>query len=228
MAGRGHKKPVVDGRIRCNACGEWKQLAEFHANHKSSTGRLHRCIPCTGKRPGVLAERSQLKAEAVKLYEAGVEVADIARQVNRTSATVHAWMRAAGYRRRMPPGEGLAHLRDALATTDRSQCIEWPYRVNDDGYGATWYQGRSELAHRVAFHLEHGRWPLVGRHTCDNRACFNPDHVIDGTTKDNAADCVLRGRKFSVSAILAVATPEERDAILAAANRLVAQRYPNA
>lgn len=212
----------------CNTCGRWKRLDEFHANHRTSTGRLHRCIPCVGGRPGVVAERDQLKAKAIELYEAGIEVKAIAEQVGRTTVTVHAWMRDAGFRRRTAQGEGLAYLRRALATADRTGCIEWPYRVNEDGYGVTWFDGRTRLAHRVAFHLEHGRWPEVGRHTCDNRSCFNPDHVIDGTTKDNAADCVLRGRKFSVSAILTVATPEERDVILAVANRLVAQRYQNA
>ena len=34
----------------------------------------------------------------------------------------------------------------------------------------------------------------VLRHTCDNRWCINPDHLIEGTHNDNVQDRVLRGR----------------------------------
>lgn len=35
---------------------------------------------------------------------------------------------------------------------------------------------------------------MIIRHTCDNRLCVNPDHLITGTFKDNAMDAVERGR----------------------------------
>jgi hypothetical protein len=35
---------------------------------------------------------------------------------------------------------------------------------------------------------------LLVRHTCDNRRCINPDHLINGTHADNAADRDVRGR----------------------------------
>ena len=36
---------------------------------------------------------------------------------------------------------------------------------------------------------------LVVRHTCDNKLCINPDHLILGTYQDNERDSVERGLK---------------------------------
>lgn len=35
---------------------------------------------------------------------------------------------------------------------------------------------------------------MVIRHTCDNRKCINPEHLILGTHQDNVRDRVARGR----------------------------------
>lgn len=50
---------------------------------------------------------------------------------------------------------------------------------------------RYEYAHRIAWALHRGHWPekgLVIRHTCDNPACCNPEHLIEGTQKQNVED----------------------------------------
>lgn len=36
---------------------------------------------------------------------------------------------------------------------------------------------------------------LVMRHTCDNRTCISPAHIIVGTRTDNMRDMLSRGRK---------------------------------
>lgn len=55
-------------------------------------------------------------------------------------------------------------------------------------------QGR-RLARHILF-KRYGKQPseIVARHTCDNKWCINPDHVIPGTDYDNSMDAVERGR----------------------------------
>lgn len=55
--------------------------------------------------------------------------------------------------------------------------------------------GKKELAHRVAMRLAHGTYPTgVIRHTCDNPACVNLDHLVEGTQADNMWDMVEKKR----------------------------------
>lgn len=55
-------------------------------------------------------------------------------------------------------------------------------------------------AHRVAFFLEHGRWPMpFCLHSCDNPPCCNPRHLHEGTQKQNVAECRARGRRVQLA-----------------------------
>ena len=63
---------------------------------------------------------------------------------------------------------------------------------------------RSTAAARVLWFLIHGVWlpkGIVTRHTCDNPACLNPAHVLDGTQQDNIADMHARGRHRVIKGI---------------------------
>jgi len=51
--------------------------------------------------------------------------------------------------------------------------------------------------HRVMYLYRKGEIPdgHVIRHTCDRPICCNPDHLITGTTAENSADMIERGRQ---------------------------------
>lgn len=76
-----------------------------------------------------------------------------------------------------------------------SNCYLWRYSTSA-GYGALkTVEGRVKL-HRYVCEIEHGK-PEVGQlclHSCDNRACINPDHLRWGTYKDNWDDAKSRNR----------------------------------
>lgn len=53
----------------------------------------------------------------------------------------------------------------------------------------------NESAHRFIHRVKKG--PVAGlvvRHTCDNRKCINPTHLIAGTSLENNQDCINKGR----------------------------------
>lgn len=68
---------------------------------------------------------------------------------------------------------------------------------NANGYPVMRRNNKNAMS--VARHVlfrSYGAQPktIQARHTCDNRLCINPDHILPGTTQDNTADRVSRGR----------------------------------
>jgi hypothetical protein len=74
-------------------------------------------------------------------------------------------------------------------------------------YGKFWVPGEwlgldveksCQIAHRIAFYLVHDHWPRPqGLHGCDNSLCCNaenPEHIHEGTAKQNTAEMFERGR----------------------------------
>lgn len=72
-------------------------------------------------------------------------------------------------------------------------CWEWQAGTNPAGYGRFNFNGRAELAHRLAIGLRSNdpQWAL---HHCDNPPCVNPAHLYKGTRQQNTDDAVERDR----------------------------------
>lgn len=78
--------------------------------------------------------------------------------------------------------------------TKTETCWLWTGPTNPGGYGY-FSNGSTVLAHRYAFFLKHGHYPMpCGLHTCDNRLCVRPSHIFEGTLADNCKDRAAKGR----------------------------------
>ena len=88
------------------------------------------------------------------------------------------------------------------------ECIQTPTGLDSYGYGQCRDGYTMRKAHTIAF--EHsGKTVPIGmliRHTCDNRACINPEHLLLGTHNENMQDMVKRGRSPTENQPLAVLT----------------------
>lgn len=69
-------------------------------------------------------------------------------------------------------------------------CWIWDGRLEWNGYGRVWYEGRFEIAHRIVYRLTHNINidDVFICHKCDERSCVNPDHMFIGNQKDNMQD----------------------------------------
>ena len=74
-------------------------------------------------------------------------------------------------------------------------CWLWTARTFPKGYGAFALGGRDKLAHRIAYTLAFGAPLKSVLHTCDNRRCCNPFHLLDGTQQENLSHMVARNRQ---------------------------------
>lgn len=75
----------------------------------------------------------------------------------------------------------------------QSDCI-------DDGktwYGMARHGGRSMGKHRRAWIEANGEIPegMFVLHSCDNKSCYNVDHLFLGTQAENMQDMVRKGRR---------------------------------
>lgn len=66
-------------------------------------------------------------------------------------------------------------------------CWVWTRSRTRQGYGSFSSGGRSILAHRFAYALEHGTAPEFVDHACRNTACVRPSHLREATRSENNA-----------------------------------------
>lgn len=97
---------------------------------------------------------------------------------------------------------------EKVAKRSEDECWNLNAGLNTDGYGAfqLYIDGgiRTRTAHKVAYWLTTGIWSKVGlknnpdtivlRHSCNNRKCCNPKHILVGTQLNNIQDMNTQGR----------------------------------
>lgn len=89
--------------------------------------------------------------------------------------------------------ELLSHIKRGSILITRNGC--WTRNNFSDNYSRV---GPDKIGiHRISAslflnHIING--PFLACHTCDNKPCFNPIHLFEGTYEDNANDSVLKNR----------------------------------
>lgn len=78
-----------------------------------------------------------------------------------------------------------------------SGCWLWTGHWDKDGYGKIMVDGRRRRAHVYAYEAAHAVSVLPHTlicHRCDTPQCVNPAHLFIGTSADNTADMMRKGR----------------------------------
>jgi len=75
-------------------------------------------------------------------------------------------------------------------------CFLWQGWRTEKGYGQAGYRGKQWALHRLLYTLKVGPIPpgMLVCHTCDERNCWNHEHLFLGTEADNNRDCGNKGR----------------------------------
>lgn len=80
-------------------------------------------------------------------------------------------------------------------------CLLWP-NLTRNGYGAVSYKGKLWTLHRLVYELYHDKKikeKNVIRHLCNNKMCYNIEHLKEGSQKENTEDMLKYSKRVKIS-----------------------------
>ena len=87
--------------------------------------------------------------------------------------------------------------------SDMSPCWLTTLSCASTGYGQISFQSKLWNTHRYSYYIHNNAQPLEDKkhicHRCDNKLCCNPEHLYQGTAKENAKDTWDRGLKVKTA-----------------------------
>lgn len=93
----------------------------------------------------------------------------------------------------------ITDLLDQTILDEESFCMVWKRATSKDGYPRiAWKGNQNTRVNRLMAELKYNKdiSTFIVRHTCDNKKCINPEHLILGSVLENINDRVVRGRTF--------------------------------
>ena len=171
-----------------------KEISEKLGCSPSSIGSIIKKYPEIF--PPVKRAVSLDEQEVIRFYKQGFSQDKIAKKFNCAQATIGKILKRHGVESLFGKQTTEDRLKSKILINPTSGCHEYQGGLNK-GYGVFSVNGKTKLAHRVAYELFKGGIPLNLHvcHTCDNPKCCNPDHLFVGTAAENMSDKVKKGRQ---------------------------------
>lgn len=91
-------------------------------------------------------------------------------------------------------------LRSIIGKSVRLKGRCWIVGNDSSVYPTVTYEGNSIGAARLAYELFYGKKILKQAcHKCDRRNCINPEHIFDGSQRENMKDAMMKERLIAPS-----------------------------